>query len=114
MNLFINKVNPYLYPLDYDWIEVTFRPANIIDNYVNISGGNKYYQYSTSVGYLDQDGIVYSNNTKKLSFRTNLSSSFMKEKLKINFSASGHNQKTDDLVDGMATAIYMMSRETVN
>jgi TonB-linked SusC/RagA family outer membrane protein len=106
MNRFRNKVDPYLYPTDYDWIDATFRPANIVDNYVSISGGNKDFQYSTSVGYLDQDGIVKGNSTKKLSFRTNLSTNFFKEKLKINFLASGHEQKTDDLVDGMTTAIY--------
>ncbi len=106
MDYFRNEVDPYLYPTDYDWIDATFRPANIIDNHVNVSGGNSGFQYSASVGYLDQEGIVQGNSTRKLSLRANLSSNFLNDKLKINFFASGHDQITDDLVQGMTTAIY--------
>lgn len=106
MNYFRNGVDPYLFPTDYDWIKEIFRPASIIDNYVNVSGGSQHFQYSSSVGYLHQDGIVKGNSTEKLSFRANLSSNLLKQKLKLNIFASGHNQNTDDLVDGMTTAIY--------
>ena len=106
MDYFRNEVDPYLYPTNYDWIEATFRPANIIDNHINVSGGNNSFQYAASVGYLDQDGIVQGNSTKKLSLRANLTSNFLDDNLKINFFASGHDQITDDLVQGMTTAIY--------
>ncbi len=106
MDNYRNNVDPLRYPTDFDWVEAVFNPATIINNHVNLSGGNKRFQFSASVGYLDQDGVVDGNNSKKLSFRTNLTSHFLNDKLTINLNTAGHDQITDDLVQGMTTAMY--------
>lgn len=106
MNNYRNKVDEQRYPTNFSWVDAVFSPAQIIDNHVNISGGNNRFQYSASVGYLDQDGVVEGNSSRKLSFRTNLSSNYLNEKLKIDLSFSGHDMITDDLVNGMEDAMY--------
>jgi TonB-dependent starch-binding outer membrane protein SusC len=106
MDNFRNNVDPIVYPLDFDWGDFLLRPARMHDHYVSVSGGSKAFQYSASVGYLDQDGVAVGNNSKKLTFRSNLSSHFLKNKLHINILASGHEQSIDDLVDGMTSAFY--------
>lgn len=106
MNNYRNKVDEQRYPTDFSWVDAVFRPAQIKDNHVNLSGGNKRFQYSASIGYLDQDGVVEGNSSRKLSFRTNLSTNYLNEKLKIDLNMSGHDQITDDLVNGMEDAMY--------
>lgn len=106
MDNFRNNVDPMVYPLDFDWGDFLLRPARMHDHYVSVSGGSKAFQYSASVGYLDQDGVAVGNNSKKLTFRSNLNSHFLKDKLHISIMASGHEQSIDDLVDGMTTAFY--------
>ncbi|MFT3947614.1 MAG: TonB-dependent receptor [Agriterribacter sp.] len=106
MDNFRNNVDPIAYPLDFDWSDFLLRPAGMHDHYVSVSGGSKAFQYSASVGYLDQDGVAVGNNSKKLTFRSNLNSHFLKDKLHISIMASGNEQSIDDLVDGMTTAFY--------
>ncbi|CAL1519685.1 TonB-dependent receptor [Chitinophaga sp. MM2321] len=106
MDNYRNNVDPIMFPLDFDWVSALFKPAGMHDHYVSVSGGSKTFQHATSIGYLDQDGIAIGNNTKKLTFRSNLSSSFLQDHLRINIQVSGHEQTIDDLVDGMSSAIY--------
>ena len=103
-----NNTDPNRYPTDFDWVSAVFSPAPIIDNHVNVSGGNDVFQFSASVGYLDQDGVVDGNSSKKLSFRTNLSSYFLDKRLKVDINMSGNDKITDDLVQGMNTAMYFV------
>lgn len=106
MDNFRNNVDPVVYPLDFDWGDFLLRPARMHDHYVSVSGGSKAFQYAASVGYLDQDGVAVGNNSKKLTFRSNLNAHFLKDKLHISILASGNEQSVDDLVDGMTTAFY--------
>lgn len=108
MDNFRNNVDPMLYPTDYDWVSDVFSPANIVDNYINISGGDKSFRYSASVGYLNQDGIVDGNSTKKFSIRTNFSSHFFNDKLRLELNLSGYDQFTEDMVNGMNNAMYFV------
>lgn len=106
MDNFRNNVDPILYPLDFNWNDFLLRPAPMQDHHLSISGGSKSLQYSAAVGYLNQDGVAVGNNSKKFTFRTNLSSHFLKDRLHISLYASGHQQNVDDLVDGMTSAFY--------
>lgn len=109
MNLFRNNVDPILYPTDYDWVSDVFQTATIIDNHINISGGSEAFQYSAAIGYLDQDGIADGSKTKKLTFRTNFTSSFLDNRLKVDLNFSGYDQRTGDLPDGgIDSAMYFI------
>ncbi|SHE65589.1 TonB-linked outer membrane protein, SusC/RagA family [Mariniphaga anaerophila] len=106
MNNYRNKVDPQRYPTDQTWADVLFQPADIIDNHVTLTGGNNQFQYSASIGYLTQDGIIVGNETEKLSMRINLSSKYLNDKLKVDLFASGHEQSTEDMVNGMNSSLY--------
>ena len=106
MDRYRNNIDPILYPTDYDWASDIFVSAKIIDHYMNVSGGTENFQYSASVGYLDQDGVAEGNSTEKLTFRTNFNSNFLNNKLKLNLNFSGYDQKTNDFVDGIGSTMY--------
>lgn len=106
MSNYRNHVDEYMYPTNYSWLDDTYRTAQMTDHYVAISGGNKSLKYSTSAGYLYQDGIVKGNSSNKFTFRSNVTAFFFKEKLKINASVATQYKKTEDLVDGASSAIY--------
>ncbi len=55
-----------IYP-NNDWFKMIFGPAYINDNNLKISGGSDATQYLVSLGYLDQDGIVKNDNSKRYS-----------------------------------------------
>lgn len=106
MNNYRNHVDEYMYPTNYSWMDDTYHTAMITDHYMSISGGNKSLKYSTSAGYLYQNGIVRGNNAKKFTFRSNVSASFFEDKLRLNVSLSTHQKTKNDLVDGAHSAIY--------
>lgn len=106
MSNYRNHVDEFMYPTNYDWLDDTYRIAQMTDHYVAISGGNNNLKYSTSVGYLFHDGIVKGNSSNKFTFRNNITAYFFKEKLKLSASIATQSKKIEDLVDGTATAIY--------
>lgn len=106
MDNYRNHVDEFMYPTNYSWLDDTYRTAQMTDHYVSISGGSKKLKYSTSAGYLYQDGIVKGNSSDKFTFRGNVSAFFFKEKLKLNASIATQYKTIDDLVDGSSSAIY--------
>jgi len=55
-----------IYP-NNDWFSMIFKPAYMNDNNLKISGGSDATQYLVSFGYLNQDGIVKNDNSKRYS-----------------------------------------------
>lgn len=55
-----------------DWQDVVYRPANVQNHDLAISGGNENTRYYTSFGFYDQDGIIQNSNYTRFSFRGNL------------------------------------------
>jgi TonB-linked SusC/RagA family outer membrane protein len=62
-----------------DWQNQVFRNAPTQNHQVSISGGNDKTQYSTSLGYLDQQGIVLNTDLKRYTGRINLISKVSKD-----------------------------------
>lgn len=106
MNNYRNRVDEYMYPTNYSWMDDVYKAAPMTDHYIAISGGGKSLRYSTSVGYLYQKGIVEGNSSKKFTFRSNVSAGFLNDRIKVNANVSTYQRIVDDLVDGMSTAIY--------
>ena len=69
--------DPLIYP-NNDWFKMIFKPALINDNNLKISGGTDATQYLVSLGYLNQDGIVKNDNSKRYSALVNLNSRITK------------------------------------
>ena len=55
-----------------NWQDELLRNAWLSNHQISISGGNKQSKYYTSLGYLDQDGIMVSSGIKKYNFLVNL------------------------------------------
>lgn len=68
-----NGKDPLVYP-NNDWINIVIRPASLQEHIVTLSGGKEATQYSTSFGYLDQNGIVMNDKWKRYSMHFNLRS----------------------------------------
>ena len=68
-----NGTDPLIYP-NNDWMHLIIRPAAMQEHNVRLSGGKEATQYSVSLGYLDQDGIVKNDQSKRYSLNFNLRS----------------------------------------
>ncbi|MFY0650599.1 MAG: TonB-dependent receptor [Cyclobacteriaceae bacterium] len=73
-----NPNDPLRYP-NVDWYEEQVGgTAKIQSHNLSFSGGTDATQYRFSLSYLDQDGLISSNNIKRYGFRTNLQSEVVK------------------------------------
>lgn len=72
-----------------DWQEEIYKDAVSFDNNVSISGAYKSLPYRVSVGYLDQDGILKTDNLKRTSASISLNPNFFDDKLHVNFNVKG-------------------------
>lgn len=63
--------DPYTYP-NNDWLDIMFDDALIHEHNLRFTGGVDKINYTLSLGYLDQDGVLMGTNSNKLSFRSNV------------------------------------------
>ncbi len=84
--LFLDYLQPYLDGqkglINTDWMEEAFRSAIMYNYDLSISGGNKKTKYYTSLGYLDQEGVVIGTGLKRYSASINLESQ-LSDKIRI-------------------------------
>jgi len=73
-----------------DWQKQIYQQAIASDNNISFTGGIKGLPYRLSVGYLDQDGILKTDNLKRTSVALNVNHDFFNKSLKIdlNFKSS--------------------------
>ena len=77
----------YLGDANTDWNDEIYRPAFGTDNNLSVSGNiGKVLPARVSVGYMNQNGILDNDNTKRYSGNINLNPSFLHDDLKVNFS----------------------------
>ena len=72
-----------------DWQKEIYKTAISTDNNLSISGAYKKMPYRVSVGYLNQDGILRTDNLNRISAGISLSPSLMDDHLKININIRG-------------------------
>ncbi len=66
-----------------NWQELIYRTAISSDNLINFSGGIKKLPYRLSLGYLNQNGVLITDNMKRSTANFNLSPTFFKDHLKV-------------------------------
>ena len=66
-----NRSNLDTHP-DSDWLSVLNKTALVRTYNIAASGGSEKVRYATSIGYLNQDGIIPSDNFKRYNFRSNI------------------------------------------
>lgn len=72
-----------------DWQSLIYHQAFATDNNISFTGGIKGFPYRLSIGYLDQDGILRSDNLKRTTVALNINHDFFKESLKVDFNIKG-------------------------
>jgi TonB-dependent SusC/RagA subfamily outer membrane receptor len=63
--------DPYTYPSN-DWLDIMFSKALIQEHNLRFSGGKEKINYTLSLGYLDQKGVLMGTSSKKFSLRSNV------------------------------------------
>ncbi|HNG63569.1 MAG TPA: TonB-dependent receptor plug domain-containing protein, partial [Ferruginibacter sp.] len=84
-----------------DWQKEVYRPAFGWDNNISASGALKNIPFRVSVGYLTQDGILRTDNFKRLSGSLNLTPKFLNDHLSVNLAIKASNTK-NTFADGGA------------
>lgn len=72
-----------------DWQSLIYHQAYTYDNNLSITGGIKGVPYRLSIGYLDQDGIVKTDNLKRTTASFNINHDFLHGSLKVDLSLKG-------------------------
>jgi len=78
---FRNGTDPDLYP-NTDWYGLTFSTAPMHSHNLRLSGGTDLVTYSTSLGYMDQTGVLIGTGAKKYSINSHVSYKYS-EKLEL-------------------------------
>ncbi len=84
-----------------DWQKEIYRAAFGWDNNISASGALKNIPFRVSLGYLTQDGILKTDNFKRLSGSLNLSPKFLDNHLSVNLALKASNTK-NNFADGGA------------
>ena len=73
IDLYKNATDRVKYP-NHNWLNDVFRTATVQNHYLNMTGGAENTNYSLSIGYADQDGVMIGFNEKKYTMDFGLSS----------------------------------------
>ena len=97
-----------------DWLGAILRTAGMQQHNFSVSGGNQATQYSTSVNYTKQDGIVKRTGVERMSFRTSLRSQYKRFSFGLNAFGSKTNVETPGVDPGsMINMVTVFTRPTV-
>ncbi|MES2646837.1 MAG: TonB-dependent receptor [Bacteroidota bacterium] len=77
-----------------DWQDIIYRPAFASDNNISFSGGLKSIPYRLSFGYLNQDGILRTDNLQRTNVSLNLSPKFLNDHLTVNINTKYSNSQS--------------------
>jgi iron complex outermembrane receptor protein len=77
-----------------DWQDQIYQSAFATDNIVSLSGGIKNFPYRLSVGYMNQDGVLKTDNLQRVSANLNLNPKFFDNHLSVNLNVKGSTSKS--------------------
>ncbi|RXF68271.1 SusC/RagA family TonB-linked outer membrane protein [Arcticibacter tournemirensis] len=88
-----------------DWYGQILRNAMVTNHQLSINGGTERSTYNLSLGYLDQDGIVETNNYKRYTAR--LTNDFqVLDFLKVGYNVGGTATKSNDINNSIFTQMF--------
>jgi TonB-linked SusC/RagA family outer membrane protein len=97
--------NPSSYGNGTNWYDQILRNAFVTNHELSVNGGTDKYTYNYSFGYLDQDGIVKTNNYQK--YTVHVANDFKPVKnLKIGFTVNILSSGSDDVNSGIFHELY--------
>jgi len=97
--------NPAMYGTGTNWYDEILRNAPVSNNQISISGGSDTYKYMVSFGYLDQDGIIKTNDYQKYTLHVTNDWTPIKS-LKLGFSANLLSSKSRDVNSGIYHELF--------
>ncbi|WP_028376190.1 SusC/RagA family TonB-linked outer membrane protein [Leeuwenhoekiella sp. MAR_2009_132] len=95
LDKYLNNSSPDTHP-NSDWLSVLDDTALLRKYGISANGGSENVQYAVSFGYLDQDGIVPSNNFKRYNFRSNIDAQ-VTNTTKLSFDLSGRDENANNV-----------------
>lgn len=99
------STNPSQYGNGTNWYDQILRNAPVSNNQIGISGGSEKYRYNVSFAYLNQDGIIKTNNYQKYTLHINNDYTPLKN-LKFGFSASLLSSSSRDVNGSIFHQLY--------
>lgn len=95
-----------------DWQKVFYKTAFMQNHYVSTRGGGNNYNFTSSVGYTNQDGILLGTSSRKVTYRNQINVDFLNRKLRVGFMFSGNNQDINELSSGTRSALTYVASLT--
>lgn len=84
------------YDINTDWVDFFFRPGTTLNHDFSIENNGKNLNSFTSVGYLDQQGVLETTNLKRFTVRNNLRGKSDDNKFKYGITtAIGHSKNNE-------------------
>lgn len=99
------STNPAAYGQGTDWYGVILRNAFVTNHQLSLNGGTDKYTYNYSFGYLDQDGIVNTNNYQRYTGHVAGDWKVIKN-LKIGYTFNLLSSGSDDINSGIFHELY--------
>ncbi|MDR2497751.1 MAG: TonB-dependent receptor [Tannerellaceae bacterium] len=99
------KKDPYMYPTN-NWLDIMFNDAFMMEHNLRFSGGSDKYNYSLSVGYGTQDGVLRGTDAEKYTIGMT-SSAQMNSRLRVGINIHGLYRIVSQPVAGVANLVEM-------
>lgn len=99
------KTNPIMYPQN-NWLDIMYNDAFMMEHNMRFSGGDEKYNYSVSLGYGEQNGVLRGTDSEKYTLAVNTSAQ-MSSRLKIGANINSHYQIYNEPVSGVANLVEM-------
>ncbi len=93
-----------------NWQQVMFNPADMKEHHLRASGSSDNLAYSFSGGYLDHDGVLLGTGFKRYTFRTNIDSYYLENKLHIGVNMSGLRSNRVQSAESTTAVIRAINR----
>ncbi|MEO6818762.1 MAG: SusC/RagA family TonB-linked outer membrane protein, partial [Ginsengibacter sp.] len=113
-NNFDSTINKQLGNGKTDWQKEIYQTAITTNNNLSISGATGNLPYRLSVGYLNQDGILRTDNMQRTTGSLSLTPSFLNNKLKVELNLNGSLTKNRNANQGaIGSAVAFDPTQTV-
>ncbi|HZY37624.1 MAG TPA: TonB-dependent receptor [Mucilaginibacter sp.] len=99
------STNPNAYGTGTNWYDQILRNAFVTNHQISVNGGSDKYTYDYSFGYLDQDGIVKTNNYQRYTFHATNDLQVAKN-VKIGFTANILSSESADIDNQIFHQMY--------
>lgn len=99
------------YGINTDWVDYFLRPAVLSSHTLGIETGGENFNSYTSVGYLDQDGILASTGIKRFNIRSNINGKSENNKFRyyVGIAAGfSKNREATNLGEGAINRNYIL------